>query len=214
MFDIPYMQLHGYLEALIGSRTSINLMRALINHPGRVFTVRKLAEAAKVSASEAAIYVQQLEKFGVLNIQPVGRAYLLSLNDQSYILNHIFKPMIKAETQTLDELISILRDNLGDTKAKASVISAVLFGSVVTKVDREDSDVDLLVISEDFDEATTLVSKAQEKISLAFNSRLSPLIMNQKEVIKKKNDSLIQSILANCIIVTGKDLREILESND
>jgi hypothetical protein len=38
--------------------------------------------------------------------------------------------------------------------------------------------------------------------------------MNQKEVIKKKNDRLIQSILANCIIVTGKHLREILESND
>lgn len=215
MFDISNMQLHDYLEWLIGSKTSINLIRALINHPGKVFTVRKLAETAKVSASEAAMFVQQLEKYGVMKIQPVGRSYLLTLNEQSYILNKILKPMIKAEAETRDELISILQDSLSRSEAKDNIIiSAVLFGSVVARQEREDSDVDLLVISDDYDAAIAIVSKAQENISLAFNSRLSPLIMNQKELIKKRNDRLIQSIIANYITVAGKDLKELLESND
>jgi predicted nucleotidyltransferase len=215
MFDKAYMELHGYLEALIGSKTSISLVRALINHPGKVFTVRKLAETAKVSASEAAMFVQQLEKYCVMKIQPVGRSYMLTLNEESYVLNKILKPMIKAESETLHELISILQDSLSRSGAKNNIItSTVLFGSVAARQEREDSDVDLLVISDDFDAATALVSKAQERISLAFNIRLSPLIMNQKELINKKNDRLIQSIIDNYITVSGKDVKELLEDND
>src|SRR5881397_130732 len=84
MCDTADMQFHNYLESLLGSRVSIRLVRTLINYAGKIFTVRKLAEAAGVSSSEAALAVQELEKFGIIKIQPVGRSYLISLNNKSY----------------------------------------------------------------------------------------------------------------------------------
>ncbi|HKZ61932.1 MAG TPA: nucleotidyltransferase domain-containing protein [Nitrososphaera sp.] len=206
MSDVEDMQFHDYLESLLGSRVSIRLVRALINYAGKIFTVRKLAEAAGVSSSEAALVVQELEKFGILKIQPVGRSYLISLNNKSYILAKILKPTIKAEEGTLDELVSILNRNLNDK----SIISAVLFGSVAMKREREDSDIDVLVISNDFEAASGFTSKAREDISSIFNSRLSPLIMSERELLAKKNDRLVSSILHNHIIIKGKDLKEVI----
>lgn len=206
MPDIRGMQFHNYLESLLGSRVSIRLIRTLINYTGKIFTVRKLAEVAGVSPSEAALAVQELEKFGVLKIQPVGRSYLLSLNNNSYILTRILQPIIKAEEGAIDELVSILKRNLGDKR----IISAVVFGSIAVKREREDSDVDLLVISNDFEAASILTSKAREDISTVFNSRLSPLIMSERELIAKKNSSLVRSILSSYMAVVGKDLVEII----
>jgi len=206
MSDAEDMQFHNYLESLLGSRVSIRLVRALINYSGKIFTVRKLAEAAGVSSSEAALVVQELEKFGILRIQPVGRSYLISLNNKSYILAKILEPTIKAEEGTLDELVSILKRNLNDK----SIISAVLFGSVAMKREREDSDIDVLVISNDFEAASWFTSKAREEISSIFNSRLSPLIMSERELLAKKNDRLVSSILHNHIAIKGKDLKEVI----
>jgi predicted nucleotidyltransferase len=191
---------------LLGSRASIRLIRTLINYAGKIFTVRKLAEAAGVSSSETALAVQTLEKYGIIRIQPVGRSYLISLNDNSYVLTNVLRPTIKAEERTLDELISILKRNLDDK----NIISAALFGSVAMKSERKDSDIDLLVISNDFETATMLISKAREDISIVFNSRLSPLIMEERELIIKKNGRLARSILSGYIKVAGKDLVEII----
>ncbi|MGH9856925.1 MAG: nucleotidyltransferase family protein [Acidobacteriota bacterium] len=210
MHDISNMQFHGYLEALIGSKISIRIVRALIDYPGKIFTVRKLAETAKVSASEAAAVVQQLEKYGALRIQPVGRSYLLTLNDDSYILNKILRPLIKAEQDTLGALALMLKSILDND----GIESAALFGSVAAGKEREDSDIDLLVISDNLDAATLLVADAQEQVSAAFNGRVSALIMSQKELAKKKNDQLMRSILANHVTVAGKDLKELISISD
>ncbi len=208
MIDISNMQFHGYLEGLIGSRVSIRLVKALIDYPSRIFTVRKLAETAQVSVSEAAAVVQQLEKFGVLTIQPVGRSYLLTINDGSYILNKILRPMVKSEHDTLQTLVSLLKSILDNDKIK----SAALFGSVAAKKEQEDSDIDLVVISDDQDAATLSVAKAQNRVSAVFNGRLSPIVMTQEQLLKKKNDGLVQSILANYITVAGNDFKELLSN--
>jgi hypothetical protein len=221
------MLFHGYLESLLGSRVSISLARALVNYQGKVFTVRKLAEAANVSSSEAAVTVQQLERYGILRIQPVGRSYLLTLNEKSYILNRILKPIIDAEQHTMDELVSLLKKRLDkpqqqqqqqqqqkhnhDTSAKRVVIiSAALFGSVTMKKEREDSDIDLLIISNDFDAASALASKAKEDVAMTFNGKLSPIIMTEEELRAKKDGSLVHSIANSYIQVAGKDLKDII----
>ena len=85
------MKLHQYLEQLFGSKVSISILRAMIKYRGKIFTVRGVAETANVSASEAAVVVEQLEKYGIIRIQPVGKAYQISLNEKSYVVNKIIK---------------------------------------------------------------------------------------------------------------------------
>jgi predicted nucleotidyltransferase len=206
MSVIADMQYHDYLESLLARRLVLRLVKTLISHPGKVFTVRKLAADAQVSPSEAAVLVQELEKYGIIRVQPVGRSYLITLNEQNYVLSKILRQIIKAEQETLNELISVLNRYFSNEK----IISVVVFGSVAQKREHEDSDVDLLVISDDFDAAIHIISRAQDRISSVFNSRLSPIIMNTRELLKRKKSPLVRSIIANHKLIAGKSLKEII----
>lgn len=207
MSDKTDMKLHDYIERLFGSKVAISLVRTLVNYKGKVFTVRTLADTAHVSSSEAAVVVGQLEKYGIVKIQPVGRSYMVSLNEKSYALNSIIRPVLRAERETVAELASILKKHLSDKV----IISAAVFGSVARGEEKEDSDIDLLVVSNDFDRASTLASRAQEEVSMAFGSRLSPVILSERDFMAKRNSRLVRSIIDNYIAVAGRDPREMIE---
>ncbi len=194
------MLLHRYLEQVLGNKVAITLLRTMINYRGKIFTIRGLADEAKVSPNETALVIHGLEKFGIIKIQPVGRAYQLELNKDSYILNKIIEPMVQAEKNTFDELLAILKKHL-DTK---KITSVVIFGSVVKGQEKIDSDIDLLVISNDHDHAIAQISEASEQVFSAFHGGLSPIIFSDKEFKAKRKGSLVQSIIDNHILICGK----------
>ena len=202
------MKLRAYLEDVIGSKTAISLIRALLTHQGKVFTVRGLAETAGVSASEASLVARQLEEDGILRLQPVGRSFLVTLNDESFVVQRIMKPVIRAESETISELVKLLKGCFVRLEEGAAIQSVYLFGSVVKGEERRDSDVDLLVISSDFEKASAIVSRAQGRVAAAFNKQLSPLILSESELgrKKRKNSELINSMASSHMLVAGKDL--------
>ena len=208
MYGQPYMLGRGVLDALLRGKVGWRLVGTLLGQEGRVFTVRKLAKAAGVSVSEAAAAVRDLEKHGVLTIQPVGRSYLVGINSRSYILNKIMRPALEAEERFLAELLTVLRKKLVDK----SIISAALFGSVVRGEARENSDIDLLVVSADHEAAAGVVSGASLEIASVFNGRLSPLIMGRKELKSRAKSKFMESVLANYSHVVGRDLRELTKA--
>ncbi len=197
------MRLHRYLEEMLGNRVAITLLRTMVNYRGKIFTIRGLAEVAKVSPNETALIIHELENFGIIKIQPVGRAYQLELNKKSYILNKIIEPIIEAEKNTFDELLVLLKKYL-DTK---KIVSAVIFGSVVKGQEKIDSDIDLLVISNDHDHAITQISEASEQVFTTFHGNLSPIIFTDKEFKAKQKGSLIKSIIDNHILICGKRIK-------
>lgn len=201
------MMLHKYLEQVLGNKGSISVLRALIGHRGRVFTIRGLAEDAGISHTEAASTINDLEKLGIVQIQPVGKAHQISLNKKSYVLNKILEPIFKVEQNSLQEILTILKKNLGSKK----IISAVIFGSVARGEEKEDSDIDLLIISNDYDQAIEYVSKIAEEISLLFHIKVSHMIFSEKQIRSKKNSDLINSIIKDHILITGKDLADIVK---
>lgn len=185
------------------------MVKTLARQTGKIFTVRKLAGTAEVSASEAAKVVQELGKYGIITIQPVGRSYLVSLNARNYFVSKILRPIIKAEDETLTELLFILRKHL----AHKGIGSAALFGSVARGQARDDSDIDLIVITDDLDAASGALSKAREEITLVFNGRLAPILKTRREIKARPMTRLLTSILEGYIQVSGKDLKEIAERN-
>jgi len=202
------MKLHNYLEQVIGNKIAISVLRALVRYKGKIYTVRGLAEDAKASHPEVSKTLNELEKFGVVQIQPVGRAYQISLNEKSYVLNKIIKPILKAEERTLDEVISILKSHLSTKK----ITSAVIFGSVAKRAERDDSDIDVLVISNDFDHSISVISAAALEISQRFQSKVSHIIFSESQLRSKKKDGeLVQSILDDHILVCGKELVSVLK---
>ena len=67
------MKFLAYLAQLFSGKVSISLIRALLTHQGKVFTIRGLARVANVSPAEAAVVAERLEERGIIRIQPVGR---------------------------------------------------------------------------------------------------------------------------------------------
>jgi len=197
------MLLHRYLEQTLGNKIAITLLRTMINYRGKIFTIRGLADEARVSPNETALIVHDLEKMGIIKIQPIGRAYHLELNEKSYILNKIIEPIINAEKNTITELIQVLRKHF-DTK---KVTSAAVFGSVAKAEEKIDSDIDILIVSNDRDHAITLVSSASEQVLTRFHGGLSPIIFTEKELKAKQKGSLVRSIIDNHILICGKKIQ-------
>lgn len=202
------MKLHNYLEYVIGNRIAICMLRALVKYRGKIYTIRGLAEDAGASHPEVSKTLADLEKFGIVQIQPVGRAHQVSLNEKSYVLNKIILPMLKVEEKTLDEVISILKTHLG----KKRITSAAIFGSVAKGKEQVDSDLDVLVLCDDFDYAISVISAAAEEVSLKFQTNLSHIVFSKSQFRSKgKSHPLIQSILDNHILIYGKELASILK---
>lgn len=197
------MLLHRYLEQVLGNKTVITLLRTMITYRGKIFTVRGLADEANVSTNETALIVHDLEKMGIIKIQPIGRAYHLELNEKSYLLSEIIEPAINAEKNTMNELIQVLRKYF-DTK---KIITAAIFGSVASAKEKIDSDIDFFIISNDHDHAITLVSEASKQVSIRFNGMLSQIIFTEKEFKAKQKGSLVQSIIDNHILICGKKIQ-------
>ena len=199
------MLLHKYLEYVLGNKASITLLRTMINYRRKIFTIRGLADEAKVSPNETALTVHNLAKFGIVTIQPIGRAYQIELNDKSHALNKIIEPIMSAEKNTLSDLLQLLKKHL-DTK---KITSAAVFGSVAKGDEKLDSDLDLLVISNDHDHAIEQISVASRQAFSIFHGNLSHLIFTEKEFRDKQKGSLIKSIIDNHILICGKKIETL-----
>jgi predicted nucleotidyltransferase len=202
------MALHDYAAEILGSKTSIRLLRTLARYKGKVFTVRELSAAAGVSHPQASTVLKELERRGVVRLQPVGRAYQVSLNEESYIVNSLVEPLFAAEKNTVGSLISAVAPFFDDPR----IISAAIFGSVARGDEGTDSDVDLLIISDDREFASECAGRAVVTTLSRFGHAPSPLILDSKKFLRDHNGDLEKSILERYILVRGRDLREMVKN--
>ena len=72
--------------------------------------------------------------------------------------------------------------------------------------EKDDSDIDLLVISDDFDRASAAISKTQERVAAVFNKQLSPPIFSEQELYSKRKGKLVSAIVWNHVHIAGKEL--------
>ena len=197
--------LHDYLTEVLGSKASIRVLKTLVQYKGKVFTIRDLARTAGLSHPEVALVVRNLEKRGVVRLQPVGRAYQVILNEESYVLNSIVRPVVKAEEETLGAVIHAIKPFFNDESIK----SVAVFGSAAKGLEGEHSDIDTLIIADHRELATERVANANTETVSKFGLGLSPLIMNEGTFAKRKKQDLGKSILESYKMVRGKDLKEI-----
>jgi len=183
------MGLHEYVGQILGSKVAIGVLKTLLRYKGKVFSVRELARVSGFSHPRVSKVVKELERAGIVSLQPVGRAYQIILNEESYVLNSVIKPVFRAEQETVKSLISTIRPFFKNKK----IVSVAIFGSVARGLERRTSDIDLLVIAEDREIANGCVAKASDATLSRFGTALSPLIMNKQYFVKNRNQKLVQS---------------------
>jgi len=171
----------------------------------KVFTLRSLAEQANVSPQEASDTLKELAELNVVSLQPVGRAFSVKLNEKSYLLRRVIEPAIKAEDETLNQLIQLLKRNLS-----GKVVTAAIFGSVARKEEKKTSDIDLFLVATNKERAMNVVAEAMGEIGAIFGSRLNPIIMTDTEFKNKIQSNLVKSIMQESIHICGKKLTELV----
>jgi predicted nucleotidyltransferase len=200
--------LHDYAADVLGSKTSIRLLRTLTRYKGKVFTIRELSLAAGVSHPQASAVLKELERRAVVRLQPVGRAYQVSLNRESYIVRSVIEPLFASENDTISSLVSVIRPFFDDPR----IISAAVFGSVARGQEGSASDIDLLIITDDRDFANECAARATVAILPRFGHPLSQLILDEARFVRDSDGELEKAILAHYVLVYGKDLRQIVEN--
>ncbi len=201
------MSLHEYASVVVGSDASVRLLRSLVTYRGKIFTMRELARTAKVSHPEASRILKRLEKKAVVKLQPVGRARLASRNAESYVLTRMIEPIFRAEKETLPDIVATVASIFRASRA----VSIAIYGSVARGAETERSDVDLLVVTDDREQAIERASRANSAISSRFGVALSPLIISEQAFAERGHAELVNSILDSYILVCGEDLRELAE---
>lgn len=205
----PAVALQDYALEILGSKAKISLLKALVRHRGKAFTVRELAKASGLSHPEVSKIVKELANRNLVKVQSIGRAYSVELNAESYAYKSIVEPLFVAERDTLRSLVSTIRPFFSDRR----ILSAAIFGSVARGSDSKTSDVDILLITKDKEFAHECLARASVKTISRFGLALSPTILDGERFRGMREGGLAQSILESYLLVGGKDLKEALEND-
>ncbi len=173
----------------------------LLNHlrTGGVLTERRLAQYVGTSHVTVGKFLKEFAQRHLATQKQVGRANLWTLNTDSY-LYRAMTPTLEA-LQKIAAPISVLIETIKKHLPHRLIQEGILFGSVVTGEERDDSDIDLCLIlkqgvSKDNETLTTPLDSAVEECYRLFGKRLSPYLMTSSDWTRKKNSALGKAIQA------------------
>lgn len=180
--------------------TLLNLISELSKDLGEKITIRTLSIKSKIP------YTTTLRKINknpeLFQINKISNQKIISLNLQNPILKNYLAISEQNKTKIFlnkNKKISILRKQL--PKGNYSLI---LFGSRANEKNRKQSDIDILILSNE---------KMNEKINfqktqLLLNLEINPIFMLEKEfkkMLKEKDENLSKQILKNHIILKDEN---------
>jgi predicted nucleotidyltransferase len=146
----------------------LSLLAYLARSPGKELYVRELAKIVGGSASGSSKALDELYRSGLVEKRKAGRNVYYGINQDHPAVQH-FK--IFANIMDLNETIRALKENSR---------KIVLFGSCSTGEDTMESDIDLMVISEDLSGAREILKKART------DRKLRPIVISPRELLMLK----------------------------
>jgi len=193
------MLFNVYLETLLGSKVKVKVLRALLRFETKTFTLRELAEHVKVSHTAVLKSLGDLQGMNIIKIESHGTSNLATINKESCLYKEL-KRLFDFEVQTIQQLKKEIKTIFPKVKSLA------LFGSIAMKKEGIDSDIDVLVITQDKSKINEIIAKNQESFSKQFGNVISAHIMTEGEFKRKINTSLVKDILESHILIDGDEL--------
>jgi len=166
----------------------LNTLKIFLESPAKEFNVREVARILKIAPATASSQLKLFVKKGILNERKerILKLYKPNIDSEVYLDIKKFYNIRKIKDSNIIE-------ELNKFYIKPTII---LFGSTSQGLDTEDSDIDMLIISEktkDFPKITEFEKKLNRKLQLF-------VVKNIKEI---KNNHLINNIL-NGINIQGE----------
>jgi predicted nucleotidyltransferase len=171
------------LAELLGSRTRAAILERLLTRPEEELHVRELGRQI---GSQVQKEVEQLVRLGVLRERrSVNRRYVQA--DKSH---PAFRPLLE-----LIRVTSRVPEVLKDALSKDSRVQlALLFGSIAHGTEKNESDIDLLVVGDlTLGDLLNLLSPAQEELGREIN----PVLISGEEFKERtsRNEHFVSRVL-------------------
>lgn len=193
------MLLHHYWEPVLGSQVKMKVLRVLCRYPSKSFTLRELAKLAFVVHSPVQRAVRDLEGMNLIGKEKHGTASLITINQKSVLYPHL-KALFVAEEQTLPTLQQLIKKFIRPAKM------VILFGSVQKGTEQMNSDVDLLIVTNNKKKLLKSLDSYRPLFSEQFGALLLPIILTEKEFISKRNKPFAKDLMQHYTLVQGEDL--------
>lgn len=81
------------------------------------------------------------------------------------------------------------------------IIRIILFGSVARGDDTEESDIDILIISNDWEQIDSLITDEVFKVVLDTEELISPYVLSEKQFNETKDFNFLTNVLEEGIII-------------
>ncbi|MBI3032977.1 nucleotidyltransferase domain-containing protein [Candidatus Woesearchaeota archaeon] len=194
---------------LLGNKTALKLLRILIAEPLKQYKEIELIKKAKTGKGSANLVVNELVKANILKEQRVGNAKLISLNLSNktfFLIKNILdqQKLLKLNERTLAAIL-LLKE-----KVRQYCEVCILFGSQIADTATEESDIDLLIVSDHFENIHQERTKVEELFGVRFNLHEYNYLEEIEDKIKV--DPFIKNTLFRGIILLGLDNLQMLFS--
>jgi predicted nucleotidyltransferase len=81
------------------------------------------------------------------------------------------------------------------------IIKIILFGSVAREEDTEDSDIDILIISNEWEEIDSLITDEVFNVVLDTQELISPYVLSEKQFEETKNFNFLTNVLKDGVVI-------------
>lgn len=195
------MLFYRSLNEVFRSWTHVAVLRVL-QHTTAGFTGNQVAREAGMHPRSALKALTALEGLGIIHRQRGGRDHLFTLNRDHFLLVEGILPLLQSERRMIEHLETELRRLL-----KGRVIAAILFGSVARQEEGPRSDVDICLVTGDKSSRVIVQDMLHEHAPRFFRTigaKLSPIFFTESEFRRKRETSLVKTIVSDGICIVGK----------
>ena len=194
------MKFKNYLENVFGSKVKIKVLRLLIRYENKEFTSRELAKLSNTSHTSVLRIINDLEKDNIIIKEFYSGAHKIKINKKGYVYDTI-KEILRKEKNTKEELMKDIKNLI-----PKNVISAVLYGSVAKETEKEESDIDVLIITnKDIKEIENNI-----KNKYGNNLHIMQITLGKFRREAKRKAGYIKDLLNKYILLKGKDLKDLI----
>lgn len=155
-----------WLETVLGNQWRIRILRTLLRDPARVWTERELATRLDASPNTINLAAKALREAGVLEFRRIGRSNAIRVRQDLALTRHIQAVFIH-EREAWDDVRAAVKASVPEHAA------CVLFGSTARGEAAAASDIDLLIVAPDEDEAEDVASQVRSAVALVFPMQLA-----------------------------------------
>lgn len=165
---------------------------------GRPFTMRELSKATGMPYATFHRTVQKMKE--LLNIRTVGKSKTLALNAENQAIKSYLAVSSEEEKEEFLKKQPMLNKIASELNTKDIV---VLFGSYAKGMQREASDIDLLIINKKGEKSASF-----SKYELLFNRKINPLFVTKAEfrkMLQEREENVGKQALKDHIILNNPE---------